>query len=245
MLLEHRGRHPRIDPSAWVAPTAVVCGDVRIGPGTRILYGAVLTAEGREPITIGRNAVIMEHAVLRAAGRWPLDVGDYVLIGPHAHLSGCAIGAGSFIATGAMVFNGARLGSSCVVALSGKVHVETQLTDNTFVPIGHIAIGRPGQVYPPEQAPVVHEELNRLGFLHHVFGVDPAGRSRAEVMAEVMSRYAGALGAHREDRVVRRSRPPIPGEDRLGLGGSSARSRSRPARARGGPSATRRAPPAR
>jgi hypothetical protein len=101
-----------------------------------------------------------------------------------------------------MVFNGARLGTSCVVALGGKVHIETDLPDNTFVPIGFIAIGRPGKVYSPGDAPMVHEELNRIGFLRHVFGVDPAGRPRIEAMTQAMTRYARALEAHRDDRIL-------------------------------------------
>jgi carbonic anhydrase/acetyltransferase-like protein (isoleucine patch superfamily) len=201
MLIEHRGRGPRIDASAWVAPTAVISGDVVVGPGARVLHGAVLTSEGRQ-VSVGRNCVIMEQAVLRAAGRWPLELGDDVLVGPHAHLSGCAIGSGSFIATGAMVFNGARLGPSCVVALGGKVHLETELPADTFVPIGFIAIGRPGKVFSPEKAPQVHDELNRIGFLPHIFGVDPTGRPRADIMNEVMSRYTQALGTHRTDRII-------------------------------------------
>lgn len=202
MLIEHRGQRPQIDPTAWVAPNAVISGNVVIGPRARILYGAVLTAEGRLPLTVGQNCVIMEQAVLRAAGRWPLELRDHVLVGPHAYLSGCSVGTGSFVATGAMVFNGARLGTSCVVALSGKVHIETDLADNTFVPIGFIAIGRPGRVYAPGEAPTVHEELNRIGFLRHVFGVDPAERARVEAMTEAMTRYARALDAHREDRIL-------------------------------------------
>jgi carbonic anhydrase/acetyltransferase-like protein (isoleucine patch superfamily) len=202
VLVEHRGHRPQIDPTAWIAPNAVLSGYVVLGPGVRVLYGAVLTAEGDRPLTVGRNCVIMEHAVLRAAGRWPLELGDHVLVGPHAHLSGCVVGPGSFIATGAMVFNGARLGAACVVALGGKVHIETELADSTFVPIGFIAIGRPGRLHAPEQAPAVHEELNRIGFLPHVFGVDPAGRPRLEVMTEALTRYARALGAHRDDRIV-------------------------------------------
>src|SRR5262245_43333863 len=143
----------------------------------------------------------MEQAVLRAAGRWALELGDYVLVGPHAYLSGCSVGSGSFIATGAMVFNGARLGASCVVALGGKVHIETHLADNTFVPIGFIAIGRPGRIHAPEEAPAVHEELNRIGFLAHVFGVDPAGLPRIGVSAEAMPGAACGLAALRDDRI--------------------------------------------
>jgi carbonic anhydrase/acetyltransferase-like protein (isoleucine patch superfamily) len=110
MLIEHRGTRPTIEPTAWVAPNAVISGAVTIGPRTRVLYGAVLTADGRVPLIVGTECVIMECAVLRAAGRYPLTLGDRVLVGPHAHLSGCTIGSRSFIATGAMVFNGARLG---------------------------------------------------------------------------------------------------------------------------------------
>jgi carbonic anhydrase/acetyltransferase-like protein (isoleucine patch superfamily) len=121
VLVEHRGHRPQVDPTAWIAPNAVISGNIIIGPRVRILYSAVLTAEGHVPLTVGQNCVIMEQAVLRAAGRWGLELGDYVLVGPHAYLSGCSIGVGSFIATGAMVFNGARLGTSCVVALGGKV----------------------------------------------------------------------------------------------------------------------------
>src|SRR5262245_43208162 len=117
MLVEHRGFTPSIDPTAWIAPTAVVSGAVAIGPRTRVLHGAVLTAEGRAPVTVGAECVIMEHAVLRATGRHPLALGDRVLVGPHAHLSGCAIGSRCFVATGAMIFNGARLGETCTVAL--------------------------------------------------------------------------------------------------------------------------------
>jgi len=202
MLIEHRGTRPTIDPTAWVAPTAVVSGAVSIGPLTRVLHGAVLTAEGRAPLTVGAECVIMEQAVLRAAGRHPLALGDRVLVGPHAHLSGCSVGARSFIATGAMIFNGARLGEACVVALGAKVHIDTELAATAFVPMGFIAFGRPGQLYPPDQAPAVHEQLARLGFMNRVFGVDLAGKTRGEVMDDVMTRYARALGAHQEDRVV-------------------------------------------
>jgi carbonic anhydrase/acetyltransferase-like protein (isoleucine patch superfamily) len=125
-----------------------------------------------------------------------------VLVGPHAHLSGCWIGSGSFIATGAMVSTGRAWAGGCVVVLDGKVHVDTDLPDDTFVPIGFIAIGRPGRVYPPGDAPVVHEEVNRIGSLRDAFGVDPAGRPRTAMMAEAMSRYTEAPGAHRSDRII-------------------------------------------
>ena len=53
MLIVHSGRQPQVDPAAWVAPNAVLCGDVTVGPGCRIMYGAQLIAEGGS-ISIGR-----------------------------------------------------------------------------------------------------------------------------------------------------------------------------------------------
>lgn len=202
MLIEHRGRRPRVHPSAWVAPNATLSGAVTIGPDARVLYGAVLTAEGAAELTVGSECVIMEQAVLRAAGRFPLDLKAQVLVGPHAYLSGCTVGARTFIATGAMVFNGASLGDACVVALGGTVHIDTELPADTWVPMGHIAFGRPGHIYSPNDAPVVHEQLGRLSFMRYVFGVDTDGRTRSDIMAEAMAKYTQALGAHAGDRML-------------------------------------------
>jgi hypothetical protein len=100
------------------------------------------------------------------------------------------------------LFNGAQLGEACTVALGGKVHIDTELSIGTFVPMGFIAFGRPGRLYPPEQAPAVHEGLSQLSFPRYVFGVDSEGKERGQVMDEILSRYTRALGAHRDDRVL-------------------------------------------
>jgi carbonic anhydrase/acetyltransferase-like protein (isoleucine patch superfamily) len=202
MLIEHEGRAPEVDPEAWVAPTAVLSGAVSVQAGARVLHGAVLTAEGGAELRVGRNCVVMEQAVLRAAGRFPLRLGHHVLVGPHAYLTGCTVGAHSFVATGAMVFNGAVLGEACTVALGGKVHIATELADGTSVPMGYIAFGAPGVVYPPDRAPQVHEELGRLHFMRYVFGVDPEGLDRAQIVDLSLDRWTRALASHRSDRVV-------------------------------------------
>jgi hypothetical protein len=62
MLIEHAGKRPHIDPSAWVAPDATVCGDVTLGAGTRILHGARIIGEGGGAIRIGLNCIVMENA---------------------------------------------------------------------------------------------------------------------------------------------------------------------------------------
>jgi carbonic anhydrase/acetyltransferase-like protein (isoleucine patch superfamily) len=78
-----------------------------VGPESRILFGAVLAAEGG-PVTLGAHVIVMEQAVIRGTRAHPARIGDHALIGPHAHLTGCTVQDSVFIATGAAVFSGAR-----------------------------------------------------------------------------------------------------------------------------------------
>ncbi|PZS39207.1 MAG: transferase, partial [Pseudonocardiales bacterium] len=190
MLIEHRGAAPHVHPSAYVAPTAVLCGGVRIGPEARILFGAVLTAEDGE-IQIGARSVVMENAVLRGRARHPLIVGDDVLVGPHAHLNGARVGEGCFLATGAALFPGCVLGTGSEVRIHGVVQVNTVLPAGTTVPIGWVAVGNPAQIFPPGQ----HEEIwavqEGLDFPGTVYGV-----ARGTPASERMARQANWFSAH-------------------------------------------------
>jgi carbonic anhydrase/acetyltransferase-like protein (isoleucine patch superfamily) len=102
MLLRHRGREPTVDPSAFVAPTATLVGDVRIGPRARVMYGAVLDAEVSQ-VEVGECAIVCEHAVLRATAAGgtsrPVVLADHVFVGPHATLLGCHVGRCAYVAT--------------------------------------------------------------------------------------------------------------------------------------------------
>jgi len=97
-------KQPNIDESAYVAPTAVISGDVTIGPGCAVLHGAVITAEGAG-IEIGEQCVIMEHAVLRATSK-KLTLGDRSIIGVGAYVVDTSLGADSHVP------NAATLGES-------------------------------------------------------------------------------------------------------------------------------------
>ena len=197
MLIEHLGRSPRIHDTAWVAPSATVSGDVEVGPETRVLFGAVLTAEGG-PISIGSQSVIMENAVLRATPKHPLVVGDHVLIGPNTHLSGCHVKDEAFIATGAAVFNGAMIGTGAEVRINGVVHVKTSIQDRGTVPIGWVAVGDPATILPPDRHDEIWEKLQPLNFPREVFGVERS----PEMMVEIMSRYTKGLSTHKDDTVT-------------------------------------------
>jgi carbonic anhydrase/acetyltransferase-like protein (isoleucine patch superfamily) len=200
MLLEHQGRRPRIHPTAYIAPTAIVCGDVTVGPECRVLFGAVLTAEGG-PVSLGRHCVVMEQAVLRGTARHPASLGDHVLVGPHAHLSGCTVEECVFVATGAAVFNGARLGARSEVRINAVVHVNTAVPAGATVPIGWVAVGDPAQILAPGEHERIWAIQKSLDFPGTVFGLERAPEG-GTVMPEMTRRYARALAAHRDDHVL-------------------------------------------
>lgn len=202
MLIEHAGKRPRIHETAYVAPNAVVSGDVVVGPGARILFGAVVTAEGSTgQVTLGRDCMVMENAVVRGRPGRPTRVGDSVLIGPHAHLNGCEVGAGAFIATGGSVFPGARVGSQAEVRINAVVHVNSALGNGQTLPIGWVAVGNPAQAFPPDR----HEEIwaiqRELGFTREAFGLDRPKHGET-LMPEAMRLYSERFGAHLDDRIV-------------------------------------------
>jgi len=200
MPLEHQGERPRIHETAYIAATATVCGDVTIGAESRVLFSAVLVAEGG-PVTIGEHCIVMEQAVLRGTTRHPVHLGDHVLVGPHAHLSGCTVEDSVFVATGASVFNGARLGTRSEVRISGIVHVNTAVPAGATVPIGWVAVGDPAQILPPDEHERIWAVQKTLDFPRTVFGLEhvPEGES---IMPELTRRYARVLGAHRHDHVL-------------------------------------------
>ena len=200
MIIEHAGCRPTIDADAYVAPTAVICGDVTIGAGSCIGFGAVLTAEGG-PVTVGRYCVVMEYAVIRGTRRHPARLGDHVLVGPHAHLTGCTVEDCAFLATGSAVFNGAAIGARAEVRINGVVHLSTRLPPDALVPIGWIAVGDPAWIMPPERHDEIWSAQKPLNFPKAVFGVDrtPPGESN---MPEITRRYARLLRRHRDDRIV-------------------------------------------
>jgi carbonic anhydrase/acetyltransferase-like protein (isoleucine patch superfamily) len=197
VLIEHEGKRPRVAESAYVAPTAVLSGDVTIGDESRVLFGAVLTAEGGA-IEVGSRCIVMEQALVRGRAGHPVRLGDHVLVGPHAHINGAVIEPGVFLATGVSVFPGARVGAGSEVRINAVVHVNSFVAERTTVPIGWIAVGNPAQLFPPH----AHDELwpvqREMDFPGTVFGLD-----RDEVTMEKVARaYAERFGRHRDDRLL-------------------------------------------
>jgi carbonic anhydrase/acetyltransferase-like protein (isoleucine patch superfamily) len=201
VVIEHEGRRPQIAPSAYVAPTAVVAGDVTIGEDCRILFGAVVTAEHDGAIAVGERCIVMENALIRGRPGHRTVVGDHVVVGPHAHLNGVEIGADAFIATGASLFPGARVGARAEVRIGGIVHVNSSLPADGLVPIGWVAVGDPATVLPPDRHDEIWAIQRELDFPGTVFGLERP-KSGETIAPAVTRRYADLFGRHRGDRIV-------------------------------------------
>lgn len=201
MLVEHRGRRPVVPDSAYVAPSAVVCGAVVLGERARVLHGAVVTAEDGE-VRIGDDVVVMENALVRGRSRHPAVIGDAVLVGPHAHVNGARIEDEVFVATGASLFPGSVAGAGSELRINSVLHVNSRLEERTVVPIGWIAVGDPAELFSPDRHEELWEVQRDLDFPGTVYGVP-----RGTPMRTVMARQVEFYGAHRMDRVVDEDRP--------------------------------------
>ena len=198
VIVEHRGATPTIHPSAVVASTAVISGDVTIGADCQVLHGAVITAEGGS-ITLGESVIVMEQAVIRSSAADPVHIGNNCLIGPLSSISGATISDEVFIATGARIFNGAHIGSHSEVRINAVVHLRTELAENSTVPIGWVAVGDPAQILSPDRHDEIWAIQKDLDFPGYVFGLD---RATPDLLVQLTERYGAMLSRHKDDRIV-------------------------------------------
>jgi carbonic anhydrase/acetyltransferase-like protein (isoleucine patch superfamily) len=123
MLISSGTKKPNVHASAYVAPNAVISGEVTVEEGCAILYGAVITAEGA-PITVGANSVVMENAVLKSSGgslmQFPLSIGESCIIGPGAYIVGATLEPGCFIAAHSVIRNGETVAENTTVGEVAK-----------------------------------------------------------------------------------------------------------------------------
>lgn len=138
---------PRIAPSAWVADSAQVIGDVVLGENASVWFGAVLRGD-TATLTIGRNSNVQDNSVLHADPGVPTTIGENVTVGHQVMLHGCTVGDGSLIGIGAVVLNGAKIGRNCLVGAGALV------TEGKEFPDGAMILGSPARVakiMTPEQ----------------------------------------------------------------------------------------------
>ncbi len=133
------GTAPNAASDAWVAPSAVVIGDIVLAPRSSVWFGAVLRGDN-ERIEIGAGSNIQENTICHTDMGYPLTVGENCTIGHKAMLHGCTIGDHSLIGMGATILNGARIGRNCLIGACALI------TEGKEIPDGSLVMGSPGKV---------------------------------------------------------------------------------------------------
>jgi carbonic anhydrase/acetyltransferase-like protein (isoleucine patch superfamily) len=138
-VIELDGKSPRVADDAFIAPTAVLIGDVTIEAGASVWFGAVLRGDNAS-IVIGAGSSVQDNCVIHCADELPTVVGSNVTIGHMAMLEGCRIGDGALIGMGAIVLQRASVGPHALVAAGAVVG------EGVEIPGGVLAAGVPARV---------------------------------------------------------------------------------------------------
>ena len=138
MIKEFEGIMPEIDESVFVAESADIIGDVKIGKNSSVWYNTVLRGDDHA-IRIGENTIIQDGTVVHVGLDVDTVIGDNVTVGHNALVHGCKIGNNSLVGMGAIVLNGAEIGEFCMIGAGALV------TQNKKFPDGMIIIGSPAK----------------------------------------------------------------------------------------------------
>jgi len=173
MIIPLGDKVPRVDPSAFVAPSADVIGDVELRAGSSVWYSAVVRADF-EPIVLGERSNLQDGVVVHTDATHPATIGAGVSVGHRAVLHGCTVDDDCLIGMGSVILNGARIGAGSLVAAGAVV------PEGVVIPPRSLVAGVPGKV----RREIDDEGLARL-------------RRNADVYAELAELHRGALRVQR------------------------------------------------
>lgn len=149
-IISFGGATPQIHPTAWIAPTATLIGDVRVGPKASVWFGVVMRAD-LDVIELGEGSNLQDNVVVHTDAGIPTIIGPNVGVGHLALLHGTRVGEGSLVGMGAKLLNHSVIGAGGFVA-AGALVLEGQ-----EVPAGHLVAGVPAKDRGP-----MNDELREL-----------------------------------------------------------------------------------
>ena len=132
MIIEYRGKRPKVAASAFVAPTAVLIGDVEVGEEASIWFGTVIRGDNG-PIRIHARANVQDNSVVHVSENAETVIEEGATVGHCAILEDCRIGRGALIGTNAVVLNGATIGEYSLVAAGSVVGANAQIPARVVV----------------------------------------------------------------------------------------------------------------
>ena len=171
MLLPFGGKVPRDEGAVFVAPNATVLGDVVLGPGSSVWYGAVLRGDDGT-LTLGENTNVQDNAVLHCDPGGAVTLGKNVTVGHCALVHGCTVGDGSLIGMHATLLNHSVVGKRCIIGAGALV------PEGMVIPDDSVAVGIPARVIKkitPEQ--LEHNRANAASYVEE-------GKAHAEAQKE-------------------------------------------------------------
>jgi carbonic anhydrase/acetyltransferase-like protein (isoleucine patch superfamily) len=141
-LFSFEGKRPRVHPSAFIAPTAVLIGDVTVEANASVWYNAVVRADFG-PVVIRRGANVQDCAVVHVTPVNPVEIGAGATVGHTCVIHGAVLEDEALVGNGATVLDGARIGARAMVAAGALV------TPGTAIPADVLAVGAPARVKGP------------------------------------------------------------------------------------------------
>ena len=141
-MISYANHEPKIDPSVFIADSAAVIGDVEIGEGSSVWFGAVIRSDNNV-IRIGKNVNVQDCVIIHEDLEDQVVIGDNVTIGHRALIHGCTIGSNVMIGMGAILLNGCVIGNNCIVAAGALV------TGGTVIPDNSLVLGAPAKTIKP------------------------------------------------------------------------------------------------
>lgn len=139
MIKNTKTKKPNINEDTFIAETADIIGDVSVGEGSSIWYGAIARGD-LNYITIGKNTNIQDNSTLHVDSYDSLEIGDYVTIGHNVVAHGCKIGNNCIIGMGSIILNKAVIGDNCIIGAGSLITAGTIISPNSLV------MGAPGKV---------------------------------------------------------------------------------------------------
>ena len=143
----------------WVAPNAVVIGDVSLKKKASVWFGSVLRGDN-DPIILGENSNIQDNSVCHTDDGMPLIIGNNVTVGHKVILHSCIVGDNSLIGMGSTVLNKARIGNNCLVGANALVTEGKEFPDNSLI------VGYPAKV--KRELTDMEKKIIELSALHYV-----------------------------------------------------------------------------
>ncbi len=143
----------------WVAPNAVVIGDVSLKKNASVWFGSVLRGDN-DPIILGENSNIQDNSVCHTDDGMPLTIGDNVTVGHKVILHSCTVGDNSLIGMGSTVLNKAKIGNNCLVGANALVTEGKEFPDNSLI------VGSPAKV--KRELTDMEKKIIELSALHYV-----------------------------------------------------------------------------